>query len=363
MGKSNFKADTEVDVELTEISKNYGDFRAVDNFSLSVPRGSFTTLLGPSGCGKTTLLRIIAGFFDPDAGTVVICGQNQHGIPPEKRTTGIVFQDYALFPHMTARENLAYGLKIRKIAADTRNREIVRTAEALDLAGLLDRYPGELSGGQQQRLALGRAVILKPQILLMDEPLSNLDAKLRVRVREELKDIQRRLGITTIYVTHDQEEALSLSDYIAVMNNGRLEQVGTPQEVYNTPATAFAADFTGPANFIDHNGKKYLVRPEWIRVNESPGIIDSITAGVSNIAARLGASSGPRFMLAGKITGADFLGRVTRVRLELDTQSPPPDDAAPIIADIPAMEDSGTLKMGSHVKFTITRAWEVDHSE
>ncbi|GHV87232.1 ABC transporter ATP-binding protein [Spirochaetia bacterium] len=354
MAKSNFKTDIEADVELSQIIKNYGDFRAVDDFSLLAPRGSFTTLLGPSGCGKTTLLRIIAGFFEPDSGTVVICGQDQHGIPPEKRSTGIVFQDYALFPHMTAKENLAYGLKVRKIDPETRTREILHTAEMLDLASLLDRYPGELSGGQQQRLALGRAVILKPQILLMDEPLSNLDAKLRLRVREELKDIQRRLGITTIYVTHDQEEALSLSDYIAVMNKGRLEQMGTPQEVYNTPATAFAADFTGPANFIDRSGKKYLVRPEWIRLNEGPGIIDSITAGVSNIAANLGASIGPRFTLNGKVIGADFLGRVTRVRLELEG-----DAAAPIIADVPASEENGVLKTGSRVKLTVTRAWEV----
>jgi ABC-type sugar transport system ATPase subunit len=234
----------------------------------------------------------------------------------------------------------------------------MHTAEALDLAALLDRYPGELSGGQQQRLALGRAVILKPRILLMDEPLSNLDAKLRLRVREELKDIQRRLGITTIYVTHDQEEALSLSDYIAVMNKGRLEQMGAPQEVYNTPATAFAADFTGPANFIDHAGKKYLVRPEWLKLNEGPGIIDSITTGVSNIATRLGASNGPRFTLGGKVTGADFLGRVTRVRVQLDGE-----DAASIIADIPASEDNGALKPGSRVKLAVTRAWEVCHSE
>jgi ABC-type Fe3+/spermidine/putrescine transport system ATPase subunit len=188
----------------------------------------------------------------------------------------------------------------------------------------------------------------------MDEPLSNLDAKLRLRVRDELKDIQRRLGITTIYVTHDQEEALALSDYIAVMNNGRLEQAGTPREVYNTPATAFAADFTGPANFIDHGGKKYLVRPEWIRVNEGPGIIDSIAAGVSNIAARIGAPGGPRFALSGKLTGADFLGRVTRVRVQLER-----DDAASIVADIPAAEDNGALKTGSPVKLTVSRAWEL----
>jgi ABC-type Fe3+/spermidine/putrescine transport system ATPase subunit len=359
------QADTDIsiDVELERITKNYGGFRAVDNFSLKVPRGSFTTLLGPSGCGKTTLLRIIAGFFEPDSGSVAICGRDQRGIPPEKRTTGIVFQDYALFPHMTAKENLAYGLRVRKVAPAERSREILRTAEALDLAALLDRYPGELSGGQQQRLALGRAIILKPRILLMDEPLSSLDAKLRLRVREELKDIQRRLGITTIYVTHDQEEALSLSDYIAVMNRGHLEQMGAPQEVYNTPATAFAADFSGPANFISHGGRTYLVRPEWIKVAVA-GTPD-IDPGAPDAAA----PSGPRFTLGGNITGADFLGRVTRVRLRLDSAAAgggsvsADGSAAPIIADVPVSEAAGALQPGSPVTLTVTRSWEVGHAE
>jgi ABC-type Fe3+/spermidine/putrescine transport system ATPase subunit len=290
------KTQSRIDVEFDSVTKNYGDVRAVDNFSLKVERGSFTTLLGPSGCGKTTLLRIAAGFFDCDGGDVIIAGINQRGIPPEKRGTGIVFQDYALFPHMTAAENLAYGLKIRnrKMKAPAIQDEVGRTAGTLGLGGLLGRYPGELSGGQQQRLALGRVIILKPRILLMDEPLSSLDARLRFRVREELKDIQRRLGITTIYVTHDQEEALSLSDYIAVMNSGRLEQAGTPRELYNSPGTAFAADFTGPANFVTRNGKRYMIRPEWMYLGEGPG----------------------EFAFTGLVTGADYYGRFTRLKVE-----------------------------------------------
>ncbi|MDR3248722.1 MAG: ABC transporter ATP-binding protein, partial [Treponema sp.] len=293
------------ELELQSVTKTYGDLKAVDNFSLSVDKGSFTTLLGPSGCGKTTLLRLIAGFFEPTRGTVLIGGEDQRGIPPEQRSTGLVFQDYALFPHMSARENLAYGLRVRKVSAVERNREVTRIANVLDLEGLLDRYPGELSGGQQQRLALGRAIILNPRILLMDEPLSNLDAKLRVRVREELKDIQRRLGITTSYVTHDQEEALCLSDSIAVIQGGRLEQAGSPEEIYNTPATDFAADFSGPANFIHHEGKRLLVRPEWLRVlpDNEP---DAAPGGAAN------------FVLAGTVAASEFLGRVIRLRITLN---------------------------------------------
>jgi ABC-type Fe3+/spermidine/putrescine transport system ATPase subunit len=351
--------DAAFDVELRGVTKNYGAFRAVDDFSLGVRRGSFTTLLGPSGCGKTTLLRIIAGFFDCDGGELLIGGKDQRGIPPEKRSTGIVFQDYALFPHMTAAENLAYGLRVRGLGPEARRDEVRRTAESLGLEELLNRFPGELSGGQQQRLALGRAVILRPRILLMDEPLSSLDAKLRVRVREELKDIQQGLGITTIYVTHDQEEALSLSDYIAVMNRGRLEQAGTPREVYNFPRTAFAADFTGPANFIEAGGKRYLVRPEWLELREGG-------------AAEEGGAA-PRFLLRGTVSGEDYFGRVTRVRVRLDGG-----EAAFVTADVPAALPAalpsalpgaaesavepggdGRFRPGAAVKMAARAAWEL----
>jgi ABC-type Fe3+/spermidine/putrescine transport system ATPase subunit len=295
--------DTAFDVEVSRLTKFYGKVRAVHDFSCKVPRGSFTTLLGPSGCGKTTLLRIIAGFFEPDRGEVFIAGKNQKGIAPEHRETGIVFQDYALFPHMRAAENLAYGLKIRGFKRDRIKEETAKTAALLGLEKLLDRYPGELSGGQQQRLALGRALVLKPRLLLMDEPLSSLDAKLRLRVREELKDIQKRLGITTIYVTHDQEEALALSDHIAVMHDGRLEQFGSPREVYNEPRNAFAADFSGPAVFFERDGKKFFARPEWIRIEgDRPAAPDP------------GSSGG--LVLQGTVAAADFLGRVIRVRVQ-----------------------------------------------
>ncbi|GHV95469.1 ABC transporter ATP-binding protein [Spirochaetia bacterium] len=341
------------DVELNSVIKNYGSFRAVDNFSLSVKRGSFTTLLGPSGCGKTTLLRIIAGFYEPDSGSVIIAGKDQRGIPPEKRSTGIVFQDYALFPHMTVEENLAYGLRIRKIDPRTRKEEILKTADSLGLEDLLGRYPGELSGGQQQRLALGRAIILKPRILLMDEPLSNLDAKLRLRVREELKDIQRNLGITTVYVTHDQEEALSLSDYIAVMNKGCLEQAGTPQEVYNFPRTSFAADFTGPANFIGHEGKNYLVRPEWITLREPAATFagqgrDTLTEPGKAL-----------FELTGTVAGADYFGRAMRVRVRLD--SAVGGTAAPVTADIGYdLSGQDRFKAGTAVRVFVNTAREIE---
>ncbi|MDR1212459.1 MAG: ABC transporter ATP-binding protein [Spirochaetaceae bacterium] len=337
------------DVELSRLTKRYGNVTAVDNFSLQVPRGSFTTLLGPSGCGKTTLLRIIAGFFEPDSGDVFIMGKNQKGIAPEERGMGIVFQDYALFPHMTNKENLAYGLKIRRIKKSVINEELEKTARLLGLEGLLNRYPGELSGGQQQRLALGRAVILNPRVLLMDEPLSSLDAKLRLKVREELKEIQRRLGITTVYVTHDQEEALSLSDYIAVMHEGRLEQFGSPRDVYNTPANAFAADFSGPANFFTIDGKTFFTRPEWVHIVESvPGAAQGL-------------------VLAGKVIASDFLGRLVRVRIQLDlsgeiiTAEIPPADCGPGLP--PAKQgqpkDAGT-EPGTKLTVVVSRYREIE---
>lgn len=254
------------DVEIRNVSKQFTPLKkAVKNFSLNVPHGSFTTLLGPSGCGKTTLLRMISGFLEPDEGQIIICGQDQKNIPPERRTVGIVFQDYALFTHLTARKNIEYGLKVRNIPQTERASLVEETAATLGLIDELDKFPHEMSGGQQQRVALGRVLVLKPKILLMDEPLSNLDAKLRNRVRDELKALQQKLGITTIYVTHDQTEALSLSDQIAVMQKANLEQCGSPSEVYEKPQTHFAADFIGDANFLfDENDTEYVVRPEWI---------------------------------------------------------------------------------------------------
>jgi ABC-type Fe3+/spermidine/putrescine transport system ATPase subunit len=331
--------ETQGRLELVEVSKYYGNFKAVDNFSLKVPGGSFTTLLGPSGCGKTTLLRIMAGFFEPDSGGVFIAGEDQRGIAPENRKTGIVFQDYALFPHMNAEENLAYGLTIRRLDRAFINKTVAETAEKLGLERLLKRYPNELSGGQQQRLALGRALILEPQVLLMDEPLSSLDAKLRLAVREELKDIQKSLGVTTIYVTHDQEEALSLSDYIAVMLDGHLEQYGTPREVYNRPRSVFAADFSGPANFIGKNGKKLMIRPEWMSLADRSG----------------GSPVSTAFTLCGALVSAGFLGRVVRLRI---APEPGSGVSGGLIAELPAAEER-KFETGMKIELFVHKFWEI----
>jgi len=235
-------------LELSGLGKSFGKTRAVVDFSLSVPRGSFTTLLGPSGCGKTTVLRMVGGFVEPDAGSVRLSGVDQVGRPPNLRGVGMVFQDYALFPHMNVRANVEYGLRMHRFERKVRDERVARSLELLDLTHLAARFPHELSGGQQQRVALGRALVLEPEVLLMDEPFSNLDAKLRVRLRAELKALQRQLGITTLYVTHDQEEALSLSDSVVVMDHGRQQQVGTPESVYRRPANRFVAEFVGHAN-------------------------------------------------------------------------------------------------------------------
>src|SRR5690606_21590749 len=208
------------------------------------------TLLGPSGCGKTTALRLVGGFLEPDAGRVLIGGVDQVGRPPNLRGVGMVFQDYALFPHLSVRANLEYGLRMQRVDRPLREERVARAVALLGLAGLEGRYPHELSGGQQQRVALGRVLVLEPEVLLMDEPLSNLDAKLRLRLRNDLKDLQRRLGITTIYVTHDQEEALSLADQVVVMNAGAVQQVGAPRDVYRGPANRFVAGFVGLANLL-----------------------------------------------------------------------------------------------------------------
>jgi ABC-type Fe3+/spermidine/putrescine transport system ATPase subunit len=242
------------DIEIENVSKSFDSVIAVDNINLQVTSGSFTTLLGPSGCGKTTLLRTIQGFYLPDNGKIKIAGEDQTFFSPDKRNCGMVFQDYALFPHMTVKENLVYGLKLRKITNEKITQLLEECVDSLGLENLLNRFPHQLSGGQQQRVAVGRAIILKPRVLLMDEPLSNLDAKLRMKVRDELKELQNKLKITTLYVTHDREEALSLSDNVAVMNMGKLEQFDTPLNIYFNPKNTFVADFAGEALYLE--GKK-----------------------------------------------------------------------------------------------------------
>ncbi|HEU5286841.1 MAG TPA: ABC transporter ATP-binding protein [Candidatus Limnocylindria bacterium] len=240
----------EIHLRLAGVTKRFGETVAVDDVSFEIPRGSFATLLGPSGCGKTTTLRMIAGFYDPDAGDIILGGRRINELPAHRRGTAMVFQDYALFPHMTVRDNVGYGLRVANIAKDERERRVNETLEFVGLGKLGDRWPNQLSGGQQQRVAVGRALVLRPEILLLDEPLSNLDAKLRVQLRWELRALQQQLGMTFVYVTHDQDEALSLSDWIAVMNAGKVEQHGTPWEIYYHPRTAFLADFVGAVNLV-----------------------------------------------------------------------------------------------------------------
>lgn len=275
-------------IEFKNIQIKYGDFTAIDNLNLTVGDGEFFTFLGPSGCGKTTTLRALVGFLTPSAGQILVDGKDFVNVPVEKRGIGMVFQSYALFPTMTVYENLAFGLKVKKMSAsdiDRKVREVAKTIAIKD--DQLVRNVSELSGGQQQRVALARAIVLEPKILCLDEPLSNLDAKLRISLRSELKRLQKNLGITTLYVTHDQEEALMLSDKIAVFNNGFVEQVGTPQEIYNHSKTEFVCDFIGDINKLGKSvvsqlnregasldGEKHAyIRLELIHFNPEPGCL------------------------------------------------------------------------------------------
>lgn len=336
-------------ISIEKVTKSFGDFAAVNQVSLDIPRGSFTTLLGPSGCGKTTLLRLIAGFYETDNGTIRIDGQRVNGIPAYKRNTPLVFQEYALFPHMTIAENITYGLKMNKTPkAEIRNK-LTEMLQIFNLENLEQRLPKQLSGGQQQRVAFARALIMGQKVLLLDEPLSNLDAKLRVEVRNELRSIQRRLGITAVYVTHDQDEALSMSDLIAVFDKGHIRQVGTPQEVYFKPNSQFVAEFVGTANFI--NGEVVDVRDGKIGVKYQDSIIhinetinnnfDSVQKG-DRVTLVLRpecifiveeeeehARRDPANVMNGKITASSFLGRVMRywvevgpIRLIVDDSNP-----------------------------------------
>lgn len=337
-------------VELANITKLFGPLRAVDNISLTIGEGEFFTLLGPSGCGKTTLLRVIAGFYSPDAGNIHFGDRLINPVPAHRRETGMVFQNYALFPHLSVFDNIAYGLRARKIPKAEIAERIGRIIKSVQLEGLEHRFPSKLSGGQQQRVALARALVISPQILLMDEPLSNLDAKLRVSMRDEIRRIQKDLGITTIYVTHDQEEAMAVSDRIAIFNRGRLEQVGTPAEIYYRPESRFAAEFMGNSNIFemevtgwdrDHSqisagvegrtfslrGQKPVgdritlsVRPEWIRVVAEP------RNGESNI-------------LQGAVLSSTFLGSMIRYRV-----SGP--GGKPVVIDVHDPDEGTILKDG-----------------
>jgi putative spermidine/putrescine transport system ATP-binding protein len=264
------------DLELRSIRKTFQQTVAVQNLSLKVETGEFVTLLGPSGCGKTTTLKIIAGFEVPDTGDVLIKGQVITQLAPYRRDIGMVFQSYALFPHMTVFENVAYGLRMRKVARPEIERRVQEALELVRLPDLGQRYPRQLSGGQQQRVAVARAVVISPSLLLFDEPLSNLDAKLRDELRDELRELQRSLRITTIYVTHDQEEALSMSDRVVIMNQGKIEQEGTPEALYTHPRTSFVASFLGRTNLID--GQVTSKGPTVAKIATAGGVVLLIPA-------------------------------------------------------------------------------------
>ncbi|WP_143321837.1 ABC transporter ATP-binding protein [Clostridium sp. HBUAS56010] len=245
-----------------DLTKKFSAAEGVEKINLSVYENELLTLLGPSGCGKTTILRAIGGFHKIDSGTIVLDGKEIQELPPEKRPTGMVFQSYNLWPHMTVFENMAFGLKLRKVARVEMQQEIMKMLDMVNMAGSEKKYPGQLSGGQQQRIAIARALVLKPSLLLLDEPFSALDAKIRGQMREELKRIQREAGLTAVFVTHDQEEAMAVSDRIAVMNRGFIEQIGPPTEIYNNPENRFVASFIGEMNFLEEDGKVTVVRPE-----------------------------------------------------------------------------------------------------
>lgn len=266
--------------DVSKVFQRRGDGKpivAVDNVSLSIPKGEFITLLGPSGCGKTTTLRLIAGFETPSAGQIILDGKDITHQPPNHRDMAMVFQSYALFPHMSVFDNIAYGLQIRKLGRAEIRDKVEQALDVVGMSGLGSRRPNQLSGGQQQRVALARALVMEPRILLFDEPLSNLDAKLRVQMRSEIRGLQRRLNITSLYVTHDQTEAMAMSDRIVVMNMGQIEQSGTPAEIYRHPVSRFVADFIGRANFVEtcveavSDGKVTVdVLGQPIRVSMSP---------------------------------------------------------------------------------------------
>src|SRR5438132_8782390 len=274
---------------LDKLTKRFGDHLAVDSLSLSVEKGEFVSLLGPSGCGKTTTLQMIAGFVEATSGSVTLEGRDLLSVRPSRRGLGIVFQSYALFPHLTAGENVAFGLEMRRVPVAEKQARVAETLALVGLEKFADRFPRKMSGGQQQRVALARALVIRPRILLLDEPLSNLDAKLREEMQIELRQIQRTVGTTTILVTHDQAEAMALSDRIVVMNQGRAEQIGPPHEAYETPASAFVAGFLGKTNVLAREklgpglrrggGAVTTVRPEKIRFTDADG--DSLAGKVA----------------------------------------------------------------------------------
>jgi spermidine/putrescine ABC transporter ATP-binding subunit len=315
-------------IRVTGVVKRFGAVTAVDRADLTVADGELFTLLGPSGCGKTTLLRLLAGFYQPDEGEIRFGERVVNRLPPHARNIGMVFQNYALWPHMTVAGNVSYGLRLRRLPSGEVRSRVEQGLKKVNLTGFESRYPGQLSGGQQQRVALARALVLEPDILLLDEPLSNLDAKIRVQVRSEIKTLQRDLRITTIYVTHDQEEALSLSDRVAVMKDGRIEQVGAPKELYERPRTRFVADFVGTNNLVagdvvERRGDQVIVKTPIGPLRAIPnGTVNGrcvLAIRPENVALSPGSDAAPADAnaIAGRVGLASYLGNTLRYDVEV----------------------------------------------
>ncbi|RYE11106.1 MAG: ABC transporter ATP-binding protein [Hyphomicrobiales bacterium] len=294
-------------VSLQQVSRHFGLVKAMDAVDLEVAAGEFFAMLGPSGSGKTTCLRLIAGFEQPTAGQIRIFGEAVEGVPPYRRNVNTVFQDYALFPHMNVRDNVAFSLMLRKLPKAARHRAAEEALEMVRLSGYGDRRPGQLSGGQRQRVALARAIVNKPKVLLLDEPLGALDLKLRESMQDELKALQKSLGITFIFVTHDQGEALSMADRVAVFNDGRVQQIGTPEEIYRRPQSRFVADFVGSSNVLDPEFVYWILgEKRWASLR--PEAIHVMAAGSGNSLSRM----------TGTIVSKSYLGPVVRLLIDLN---------------------------------------------
>jgi putative spermidine/putrescine transport system ATP-binding protein len=316
-------------VEFRNVAKSYAGVQAVRDVSFRISSGELVTLLGPSGCGKTTTLNLVAGFMQPDEGSILIDGRSVEKLPAHKRNTTMVFQGYALFPHLTVARNVAFGLEMRKVPRDDVARRVDEALRLVQLGGMSERYPRQLSGGQQQRVALARALAVRPDVLLLDEPLSNLDAKLREEMREEIRAVQRTVGITAIYVTHDQEEALAVSDRVVVMNAGAIEQIGTPHEIYRRPRSLFVAQFIGLANLlpVDIEGSEgerlRVVTEEGLRLTVRRRDGDpsrgraTLMVRPEDITLTTGAAASAENALAGEVEQQVFLGAINTLQLRV----------------------------------------------
>lgn len=343
-------------LQLKNINKYFGKNHVIKNVNLNFEKGHFITFLGPSGCGKTTLLRMIAGFYEPDEGEILLNGKNIERVPPYDRNTAMVFQEYALFPHMNVFDNVSYGLRVKKKPKDEIEKRVKQALSLMQLEGMEKRFPNQMSGGQQQRVAVARALVMNPEVLLLDEPLSNLDAKLRENVRVELRQIQQKMGLSTIYVTHDQSEALSMSDAIVVLKDGIVHQVGTPQEIYFEPKTAFVADFIGTTNLISLKAESgNRVTYGGVSFSSSNPVKEGVEYVASVRPESAGLSKDPvenQVNLKARITNTMFLGEKVRYFLQdtLDKEW---------IVD--AFDPGRTIHQGEvYVTFPAEKAWIIE---